>query len=126
MVQYHAKGLRKPTTGMRRAAHKKKVYERGGTWVETKLGEQKQKIVRTKGGDTKVKLVAGQTINLVDPSTHKTQKTKVVEVLEHSDNPNYIRRMFLTKGCIVKTELGKARVTSRPGQHGILNGILVK
>lgn len=126
MVQYHAKGLRKPTTGMRRPGHKKKIYERGGVWVETKLGELKQKFVRTKGGHSKAKLVAGQLINVIDPSTHKAQKAKIVEVLEHADNPNYIRRMFLTKGCVVKTEMGKVRVTSRPGQHGTLNGVLVK
>jgi small subunit ribosomal protein S8e len=33
---------------------------------------------------------------------------------------------IVTKGCIVETELGKAKVTSRPSQHGIVNAILVE
>ncbi|MHA1294432.1 MAG: 30S ribosomal protein S8e, partial [Promethearchaeota archaeon] len=35
------------------------------------------------------------------------------------------RRHIITKGSIVETELGRARITSRPGQHGVLNGILI-
>ncbi|MCK4384091.1 MAG: 30S ribosomal protein S8e, partial [Candidatus Lokiarchaeota archaeon] len=35
------------------------------------------------------------------------------------------RRHILTKGAVVETELGNARITSRPGQHGTLNGILM-
>jgi small subunit ribosomal protein S8e len=32
---------------------------------------------------------------------------------------------MITKGAVLKTELGRARVTSRPGQHGILNAVLM-
>jgi small subunit ribosomal protein S8e len=32
----------------------------------------------------------------------------------------------LSKGALVETELGIARVVSRPGQHGSMNAILTK
>ncbi|MGC8851015.1 MAG: 30S ribosomal protein S8e, partial [Candidatus Micrarchaeia archaeon] len=36
------------------------------------------------------------------------------------------RENIVTKGAIIETELGKAKVTSRPGQHGIVNAVLLK
>jgi small subunit ribosomal protein S8e len=47
-------------------------------------------------------------------------------VVENPANPHYVRRNILTKGAIVETEFGKARIISRPGQHGVINGVLVK
>ncbi|MDO5821049.1 MAG: 30S ribosomal protein S8e, partial [Methanobrevibacter sp.] len=32
---------------------------------------------------------------------------------------------IITKGAIVETEIGNAKVTSRPGQDGIINGVLL-
>ncbi|MFH1511592.1 MAG: 30S ribosomal protein S8e, partial [Candidatus Woesearchaeota archaeon] len=32
---------------------------------------------------------------------------------------------IITKGTIVDTDKGKVRITSRPGQDGTLNGVLV-
>jgi len=37
-----------------------------------------------------------------------------------------VRRNIITKGAVIKTEKGPARVTSRPGQHGIINAILLE
>jgi small subunit ribosomal protein S8e len=31
----------------------------------------------------------------------------------------------VTKGAIIQTEIGKARVTSRPGQSGAINAVLI-
>jgi small subunit ribosomal protein S8e len=47
-------------------------------------------------------------------------------VLENSANRNYVQRNFLNKGAIVQTELGAARVTSRPGQDGVVNVVLLE
>ncbi|MEM4581092.1 MAG: hypothetical protein QW092_01855 [Candidatus Korarchaeum sp.] len=33
---------------------------------------------------------------------------------------------MITRGALVRTELGVVRITSRAGQHGILNGVLVR
>jgi small subunit ribosomal protein S8e len=31
----------------------------------------------------------------------------------------------MTKGAIIETEMGKAKVTSRPGQDGVVNAVLL-
>jgi len=36
-----------------------------------------------------------------------------------------MRRSILTKGAIIKTEIGDARITNRPGQDGIINAVLL-
>jgi small subunit ribosomal protein S8e len=33
---------------------------------------------------------------------------------------------ILTKGTIVETPLGKAKITNRPTQEGMINGILIE
>jgi small subunit ribosomal protein S8e len=38
---------------------------------------------------------------------------------------DYQRRKVITRGTIIKTEKGLAKVTSRPGQDGILNAVLI-
>jgi small subunit ribosomal protein S8e len=35
------------------------------------------------------------------------------------------RRAIITKGAIIETSKGNARVTSRPGQCGIINAVLL-
>ena len=35
-------------------------------------------------------------------------------------------RNILTKGAFVETNLGKVKITSRPGQDGNMNGILIE
>lgn len=133
MTQYHAKDLKKLSGGMRRASHKKKIYEGGGIWSETKLlaaegneGE-KRKVAKTKGlRILKSKLYATNVANIIDPATGKAKRTRILEVVDHPDNPHFTRQMLITKGCTLKTELGLARVTSRPGQHGIVNCVLIK
>jgi small subunit ribosomal protein S8e len=77
------------------------------------------------GGNFKLKLFASQFINVTDPSTNKTQKVRILGFKENLASKDYTRRHVLTKGAVVETELGNAKITSRPGQHGILNGILV-
>ncbi|MCX6709925.1 MAG: 30S ribosomal protein S8e, partial [Candidatus Woesearchaeota archaeon] len=37
-----------------------------------------------------------------------------------------VRRNIIVMSTIIDTEIGKARVTSRPGQHGIINAVLIK
>jgi small subunit ribosomal protein S8e len=49
-----------------------------------------------------------------------------MNVEANSANPNYVRRNLLTKGAILKTEIGRARITSRPGQDGVINAVLLE
>ncbi len=47
-------------------------------------------------------------------------------MVENPANPNYVQRNIITKGAIIKTSAGNAKVTSRPGQDGTINAVLVK
>jgi small subunit ribosomal protein S8e len=47
-------------------------------------------------------------------------------VAENPSNPNYARRNIITRGAILETSEGRVRVTSRPGQDGQVNGVLVE
>jgi small subunit ribosomal protein S8e len=62
--------------------------------------------------------------NISDPSG-KTQKVEILRVVKNPANVGYDRRGVITKGTIIETPLGTARVTSRPGQDGIVNANLV-
>ena len=73
----------------------------------------------------KLRLATANKMNLTDPATGKSQVVDVLGVIENSANPNYVRRNIITKGAIVETPEGNAKVTSRPGQDGVLNGILI-
>jgi small subunit ribosomal protein S8e len=81
--------------------------------------------VRTRGGNQKVEVLMTDKINVTDASG-KTTPAKLTNVVENPANIHYVRRNIITKGAIVETSAGKARVTSRPGQSGSLNGVLVK
>jgi small subunit ribosomal protein S8e len=51
---------------------------------------------------------------------------KIITVVQNQANPHFVRRNIMTKGAVVKTDIGLVRITSRPGQDGTLNGVLVK
>lgn len=121
-------GLRKKkrTGGRTRAYRKKRRYELGSFPAETTLGELKRKTTKGRGGTWKLKLLSHKQICLTDIKTGKTAKAEITRVLKNPANVDYNRRGVITKGAIVETSLGPARITSRPGQHGILNAILIK
>ncbi|HSB50189.1 MAG TPA: 30S ribosomal protein S8e, partial [Nitrosopumilaceae archaeon] len=56
----------------------------------------------------------------------KVKKAKIIKVLENPTNNDYQRRGVITKGAILETQEGKCKVVSRPGQHGVVNAILIK
>jgi len=62
---------------------------------------------------------------VIDPNTNKTTKTEIVTVVENSANIHYVRRNIMNKGAIINTKLGKAKITSRPGQSGIITAVLL-
>ena len=94
--------------------------------TETVVGPRKLHIVRTRGGNQKIKAYIADIVNVSDQSTGKTQKVAIKEVISNPASVEYTRRRIITKGAILSTELGKVRVTSRPGQDGIVNGILIR
>ena len=49
----------------------------------------------------------------------------VTMFLAQLNNLNNIKVNIITKGSVIQTEKGKAQVTSRPGQHGVVSAVLV-
>ena len=47
-------------------------------------------------------------------------------VQENQANPHFVRRNTMTKGALIKTEIGTAKMINRPGQEGFINALLVK
>ena len=125
MVVTHHRSKRKTTGGRYIAARKKRLFEKGRDPTLTKLGKTKKKKVRTKGGNIKISLLKSDTANLFDPETKTYCKVKIKSVLENPANRHFIRRNILTKGAVIETEKGRAKITSRPGQEGSINAILV-
>lgn len=126
MSVWHGDMHKKTLSGGRKGAHRKKrKYEQGTFPVETAMGKKKRKVARGRGGNLKIKILSEKQVCVTDPKTGKTEKTEVVRVVKNPANIDYDRRGVITKGAIVETPLGQARITSRPGQHGVLNAVLV-
>jgi len=124
-MKFQGKSTRKYTGGRLIQARGKRKYELGGEQANTHLGETIKKTVKTLGGQLKVRLLRVQTATVIDPSTKTSKTVKIETVTGNPANKNYIRRNIMTKGSIIKTEIGSARITNRPGQEGSINAILI-
>ena len=117
---------RRSKTGRRiRNAQGKRKFEIGREMHLTTIGEPKIKDVRTKGNNKKTRALTANVVYVVDQKTNKTTKTEITSVVENQANIHYIRRNIINKGAIIDTKLGKAKITSRPGQSGTINAILL-
>jgi len=117
---------RKASGGRRRALRGRRAYERDGYSVETGLGEDLRAMKRIHGGKIKVALRSIQYATVVDLAAGKASKVKILRVVKNPANRDYERRGVITKGAVIETEQGLARVVSRPGQDGVVNAILVR
>ncbi|MHA1932185.1 MAG: 30S ribosomal protein S8e [Promethearchaeota archaeon] len=125
MARSSAKSKRKYTGKKYKHFRKKRKRELDRPTIDTVIGVDKKKEQRTLGGNTKTRLFSTDFINVTDPNTNKTSKVRILGFESNAASKDLNRRHVLTKGAIVETELGNAKITSRPGQHGTLNGILV-
>lgn len=107
-------------------ARTKKHWEMGSRPTLPTIAEKKGKIIRTKGGGFKVRVMAATLINVLDPATKKAMQATMKYVTENPANRHYVRTNALTKGAIVETDKGRVRITSRPAQDGCVNGVLAK
>jgi len=103
---------------------KKRKCELVGQKRIVKMGEEKKKTKKTRGGNVKVVLFKTKSVN-VKTKDNKI-KTEIKNVLETPSNRFLARQNIITKGTIIDTELGKVKITSRPSQSGIINGILIE
>ena len=116
---------RKPSGGIYKNYRKKKFFNLGRDPTLTKLDSKKVKKIRIRGGNKKIILLSSDIANVYSPKEKKYKKVKIKTVLENPANRHYIRRNILTKGTIIETEIGKAKILNRPGQEGVINAILI-
>jgi small subunit ribosomal protein S8e len=116
---------RKLTGGRRKALRSRRAYEKDGYAAETVLGATENYHRRTRGGQVKTSLKSAEFVNVRDNSSGSTKKVKISRVLKNPANRDYERRGVITKGALIDTELGNAKVTSRPAQDGVINAVLV-
>ncbi len=114
---------RKISGGKYKKSRKKKLYELKGQKRDVKLGTEKRKTQKVLGGNVKTFLLKGNMINV--KIGKKTEKLEIKNVLETPSNRFLARQNILSKGNVVQTDKGKVRITNRPSQEGMVNGILI-
>jgi small subunit ribosomal protein S8e len=116
---------KKLTGGRKRVYRSKRKFEQGSFAVETTIGEPKRKCTRALGGNTKNKVLKDKFASVTNPKTGKAEKTTILRVVRNRANVDYNRRGVMTKGAEIETGLGLARITSRPGNDGVINAVLM-
>ena len=115
---------RKKTGGKKRAFRTHRVYEQGRQPVETLLGETQRKEVKGISRISKIKLVKADYVNVSNPETGTTERQKILDVVSNPAKADYNRLGVITKGTIIRTEKGLAKIVSRPGQDGSLSAVV--
>lgn len=122
-MKYQGKSRRVKTGGRVARPAKKRKHELGHEPTETELGEPSLKVVDSRGKGTKVRALATNVANVADGG--ETTRATIEDVVRNDADPNYVRRNIITKGAIIETDVGQARVTSRPGQTGRVDAVAI-
>ncbi len=125
MVLTQARSKRQATGARYKAFRKKRQYEKGNLASLTKIGKKDLKNINARGHNVKHRLFHADVANLLDKKSKTYSKAKIKSVVESPSNRHFIRRNIITKGTVIETEKGKAKVTSRPGQDGTVNAVLI-
>jgi small subunit ribosomal protein S8e len=126
MVIIQSKSRRKPSG----ARYKSKIIKKrqhliGRLPAMTKVGPVKIQSIRARGNSTKLRLLNTNKVNVYDPKTKTYSIETINNVTDSPADKNFIRRNIITKGAVIQTSKGNAKVTNRPGQDGIVNAVLV-
>ena len=114
----------KITGGRKRASRSRRKYEIDRFPNEALVGDQITITRKVRGKNNKTSVKTIDSVNLAIDS--KIKRVKIIKVLENATNNDYQRRGIISKGAILETVEGKCRVMSRPGQHGVVNAVLIK
>ena len=125
MTLWQSKSNRKTTGGRRRTYRKNRKSEVGSDFHPAVISEDKNKTLRVHGGNFKTRAMGARFAN-VFKSDGSVTRVKIDTVIENPANPNYVQRNILTKGAVISTKIGNAKITSRPGQHGVINALLLE
>lgn len=122
---WQGRSKRKKTGGRLRPIRNKRRFEIGRELQYATVGEPSLKLYRVRGAARKVRILGANQVNVYDPATKTTKSVKTTTVVRNDANPNYVQRNIISRGAILQTELGPVQIRSRPGQDGVLNGVLL-
>lgn len=117
----HSRSPKKRTGGRIRPNRKRRKHALGRLPAETQLEERAIKTIDARGNCIKLRALRIDEANVTTDG--ETVAATIEDVVENDANPNYARRNIVTKGAVIETSEGRARVTSRPGQDGIVNAV---
>ena len=130
MAKWHGISRRKPSGGRLKRPNRYRGKRRTEVSSEAQyayIGEKDdRKMYRKNAGSQTIRLLSANTVNVNIPKEGKTVKATIKSVIANDADPNFIRRNIVTKGSIVDTTMGKVKITSRPGMHGVASGILLE
>ena len=126
MALWQGRSKRKSTGGRYRPFRKKRKHEIGREQQYAFLGPQRLKLYRTRGANRKVRVLGAEFANVLDPKTSATKRVKILTVKANPSNPHFVTRNIITRGATIQTEAGLAKVTSSPGQDGVVNAVLLE
>lgn len=125
MARSQRRSRRKSSGGRYHIAVKKKKRDLARPAAATLLGEERKKVIRTRGGNRKIRLLSYSYANLSSQDKKSSEKVEIEDVIENTANRDFARRKIITRGAIIRTSKGDARVTSRPGQNGTVDATLI-
>jgi len=125
MTIAHIRSNRKFTGGLYKRNRKKKKRDFGRDFIPIKIGEKRKQVINGLANIRKQRLLQVDKANVFD-SSGKARLTKILSVKENPSNPHFVRMGIVTKGAVIETELGLAKVVSRPGQDGVVNAIKIE
>lgn len=100
-ISRSSKLKRRKTGGAMPIHQKKRKYELGRQSSNTKLGEKKVVLIRTRGGNIKRRALKINEGNFNWISEKVTRKSKILEVVYNATHNELVRTQRVVKGCIV-------------------------
>ncbi|HIH08800.1 MAG: 30S ribosomal protein S8e [Candidatus Diapherotrites archaeon] len=130
------KSVRKPSGGVRNSRNRsdKRLSWKGGDTTLTTIADSDEKarvdLMDGVGGTNKLAAKSVFYANVLNPNDQKSKKAQILSVHQNDANRLFTRRNIITKGALIRVKLDGseriAKVSSRPGQDGAVNAILVE
>jgi len=101
---------KRSATGAKRAYYRKKrAFEKGRQPANTRIGNKRIHLVRTRGGNTKYRALRLDSGNFSWGSEGIARKTRVIVVAYHPSNNELVRTNTLTRAAIVQIDAAPFR-----------------
>ncbi|KAL2395796.1 Small ribosomal subunit protein eS8B [Exophiala dermatitidis] len=126
---------KRSATGAKRASYRKKrAFEKGRQPANTRIGNKRIHLVRTRGGNTKYRALRLESGNFSWGSEGIARKVRVIVVAYHPSNNEFVRTNTLTKSAVVQvdatpfrtwyeahygTTIGRRRHGQKPGTEPV-------